>query len=211
MDNPFNLPAFISPLTDKQHAQLGRIALLWGQADYILDELIGVTLELPKDLQAQFIGEKPIGPKLDIIKPHLAKIENEEARDCARTFYSLLNNTKTKRNHVFHGVWGWRPNERAKKVEVCARHPKNLDNPVKVDDLSGLETALCQATNLGMRAVLLIKELPLTKGVIRCLHGKPEDPPEWFVQWTQQHPLADENLDRNWLEGQLPWLVDPLK
>lgn len=176
---------------------MGRIALLWGQADYILDELIGVTLDLPKDLQAQFIGEKPIGPKLGIIQPHLPKIEKKEARDCARTFYSLLNNTKTKRNHVFHGIWGWRPNERAKKVEVCARHLQNLDNLVKVDDLSGLEAALCQVTNLGMRAVLLIKGLPTTKGVIRCLHGKADDPSEWFVRWTQQRPLADDNLNRN--------------
>lgn len=204
------MPAFISPLTDQEHARLGRIAVLWGHLDFILDELILHILNLTVEQRAKFIGEKPMGPKLEFIRPELGKIKHDDARSKAKEFFRLLNDTKAKRNHVFHGVWGWRAPPKKKKPEICARHPKSLQNPVRNSDLTALERTLCQASHAGFRALELLREWTPSEGPARFAHGK-GPPPEWYVQWTEQHPLRVENLDRKWQLGELPRLVDPIK
>src|SRR5688500_15958259 len=132
-------PAFVSPLTDEQHARLGRIAVLWGHIDFLLDELLLNVLKLTRAQRTTLIGEKPIGPKLDYLKPALKTIKDPVARDKAEEFYKILNNTKAQRNHMFHGAWGWHVEERTKTMSAAARHPKSLTNPVRAEQLPRLE------------------------------------------------------------------------
>lgn len=211
MSDLYQLPGFVSPLTDAEHAQLGRIAILWGQADWLIDEIIPAALKITREQQRTLIGEKPLGPKLDILKPHLDAINPERAREAAKGIFHLLNNTKAQRNHAFHGIWGWRANPRTKKVDRCSRHPKSLHNPITVDDLPKLERTLCEAVTQGIMAVWLIRGREPEAAVVRFLHGRDDEVPEWFREWSEQHPLLADNWDRNWLAGQLPRLADPLK
>lgn len=210
MEELYEFPAFVSPLTDKEHAQLGRIAILWGQADWLIDEIILTALSITRELQKTLIGEKPIGPKIDILKPHLGDIKNPRAQEAARGFVERLDLTKAKRNHAFHGIWGWRA-ARNKKVERCSRHPKSLDNPVKAEDLPNLERTLCEAVTQGIMAVLLIRGREPEAAVVRFLHGRDGEVPAWFREWSEQHPLLGQSLDRSWSAGQLPRLADPMK
>lgn len=207
----YQLPSFVSPLTDKEHAQLGRIAILWGQADWLVDEIMLTALSLTRKQQETLIGKKPLGPKLLMLKPHLDDIKPLEAQAAARAVYKILNDTKAQRNHAFHGIWGWRANTRAKTVERYSRHPKALHNPVKVTDLPRLERALCEAVTQGIMAVWLIRGQQPIAGVVRFLHGRDTDVPEWFQRWSEQHPLLSDNWDQSWSAGQLPRLVDPMK
>ncbi|WP_294122084.1 hypothetical protein [Sphingomonas sp.] len=207
---PETQPALISPLTDKQHAQLGRIAVLWGHIDFVLDELLLNVLKLSITQRKMFIGEKPMGPKMDLIKPEISKIKDGNARDLTQRFYDLLNDTKRLRNHAFHGIWGWRAVDRGKKVEVCARHPKEPNNPLKASDLPALEAKLCRASHVGFDALAALRKWPPPAGVNRFSHGKAGPPPKWYARWLEQHPLVDANLDHSWLEGELPRLIDPL-
>ena len=211
MSKTYKLPAFVSPLTDEEHAQLGRIAILWGQADWLIDEIILSALDITRTLQKTLIGEKPIGPKIALLKPHLGDIADERAQEAARGFVERLNNTKAKRNHMFHGIWGWRAHPQKKVVERCARHPKSLHNPAKVDDMPQLEETLCEAVNQGLMAVAILRGVEPQAGVVRFLHGRDDEVPEWFQQWSEQHPLLGDNWDQNWKAGQLPRLIDPLK
>lgn len=211
MTDIYQLPAFVSPLTDKEHAQLGRIAVLWGQADWLIDEIMLTALSLTRKQQETLIGEKPLGPKLDMLKPHLSDIQPDAAQTAARAIHKILNDTKAQRNHAFHGIWGWRANTRSKTIERCSRHPKALHNPIKVTDLPRLERALCEAVTQGIMAVWLIRGEQPVAGVVRFLHGRDRDAPPWFQQWSEQHPLLGDNWDRNWSAGQLPRLVDPMK
>lgn len=211
MPDTYQFPAFVSPLTDEEHARLGRIAILWGQADWLIDELILSALSITRELQKTLIGEKPISPKIDILKPHLGEIENDRAQEAARGFVERLDATKAQRNHAFHGIWGWRANLRQKTVERCSRHPKALDNPVKVSDLPRLEATLCEAITQGIMAVWLIRGLEPVAGVVRFLHGRDDEAPEWFRQWSEQHPLLGQNWDHSWSAGQLPRLIDPME
>lgn len=208
--NPL-LAAYISPLTDKQHAQLGRIAVLWGYADYLLDFILQTATGLNNEQHREFVRDKPFGAKLETLRTHLSNITDDEARDAAKMFRMALNNTKTKRNQAFHVAWGWRSDEGKADPQICSRHHTTPHNPTKASDLTKLEADLCSATALGMFAYTRINKAPTNKGVIRFLHGASGNPPEEFLQWLEQHPLRDDNLDRSWKEGELPRLVDPLK
>ncbi|MBM0170090.1 hypothetical protein [Altererythrobacter sp. C41] len=185
--------------------------MLWGQADWLIDEIILTALSITRKQQQTLIGEKPLGPKLDLLKKHLDDIADARAREAAKAIHQRLNDTKAQRNHAFHGIWGWRANPRSKKVERCSRHPKALDNPIKAQDLPKLEQTLCEAVTQGIMAVWLIRGREPESAVARFLHGRDEDVPEWFRQWSEQHPLLGDNWDRNWSAGQLPRLVDPMR
>ena len=191
MSYPEYLPPYISPLTDKQHAQLGRIALLWGYADSMLDELLLDTLSLTLEQRAMLIGEKPMGPKLDLLRPNIVKIANLDARSKAKAFFDLLNSTKAQRNHAFHGVWGWRVVERERKMVPASRHPKSLENPIKATDLPGLEAILCCACHLGYDAVGIIRGWDARAGIGRAYHLKDGPQPGWYLRWIEQHPSCD--------------------
>lgn len=184
--------------------------MLWGQIDFILDELLLHILNLTIDQRQTLIGEKPMGPKLDLMKPQIKKIVDSEIRGLIEIFYRLLNDTKAKRNHAFHGIWGWRAIDRGKKVQICSRHPKALHNPVRASDLPTLEAMLCEASHIGMDALAILRGWDLPEGVSRFSHGK-GPAPEWYEQWLEQRLLGDHNLDRSWSAGELPRLIDPMK
>jgi hypothetical protein len=204
------IPGFISPLTDEQHAQLGRIAVLWGHCDFLLDQLLAKVHRLTKAQKEAFIGEKPIGPKLLFLKPKLKGIRDPVLKERVRTFYDILNNTKAKRNHIFHGAWGWRAMNRDGDVRVCARHPKSLANPVFVEELPEIEKSLCDASRAGTDAMFIYERQQPIHQCMRYLHGHGRYPAKWFQRWLDTHPLDDASLDRSWKEGQLPRLTDPL-
>lgn len=208
--NPL-LSAYVSPLTDEQHARLGRIAVLWGYADYFLDFFLQHAIGLTFAQHNALVRDKSFGAKLETLKNHLADVKDEETRDAIKMFRVALNNTKTKRNQAFHGAWGWRGIEGKSEPEICARHHTTPHNPAKASDLPKLEADLCSATALGMFAFTRLNGAPPMKGATRFLHGNGSEPPPEFEQWLTQHPLSAENLDCSWSEGELPRLVDPLK
>jgi hypothetical protein len=205
------IPGFVSPLTDEQHAQLGRIAVLWGQCDMLLDDLLTRLHRLTKEQKKAFIGEKPIGPKLELLKPKLNGIRDPHVKERIGLFYDILNNTKAKRNHIFHGSWGWREMNRDGDVRVCARHPKAPANPVFASELPELEKQLCRASRAGTDAMLIFNKQTPPEGATRYLHGRGRKPSKWFLRWLEQHPLDAANLDHSCKAGQLLRLVDPLK
>lgn len=202
------VPPFISPLTHDQHARLGRIAVLWGQIDMILDYMLDVALDLKPRQRMTLIGEKPIGAKLDMLSNHFDDIKDQKARELARQFWDLAHQTKTIRNRCFHGVWGFRVGK-PHKVTAAATHFKSGADPVRSTQLPALEKKLCRTARVGMDALILLHEFNRKSGCNRLYHG-PGDPPEWLEEWREQHPLDDRSLDRRWKLGQLPFATNPL-
>lgn len=208
-DPSADLPAFISPLTHDQHAQLGRMAVLWGQVDMILDNLLDLALNITPAQRMTLIGEKPIGAKLDILSKHLSGLTHPQGQKLARRFWDLANQTKTQRNRCFHGVWGWWASP-SKKVIPAASHFKAKENPVKVGDLAAIERKLCQTSRAGIEALRLIQDWKTDlRGSNRLFHGKSPSPP-WLEEWCEQHPVDDRSLDRRHKRGQLPYLAEPV-
>jgi hypothetical protein len=182
MADPYEFrPPFVSPLTHDQHARVGRIALLWGQIDMELDQLLMIALNLPGRQLRTLMGEKAIGRKLEMLENHLDDLKSSEARKCAREFWNLTNQTKTLRNRCFHGIWGFACS-RDKKVIAAAGHFKALNDPLRASQLPALEKKLCKTARVGLLA-LRAAGMPFTDGHNRLFHGTGK-PPAWLQEWT---------------------------
>lgn len=155
------------------------------------------------------IGERPIGGKLEMLKNNLKNIANQEARTLANEFWGMANQTKTMRNRCFHGVWGFSVS-RGEKVTAGAAHFKEVENPVRADQLPELEKRLCKTARIGWNALTGINDFAnASQGCVRLFHGK-GDTPAWLPEWRAQHPLDDHALDHRHKSGQLPYLTKPL-
>jgi hypothetical protein len=81
-DDPFEFVApFVSPLTHDEHARIGRIAVLWGQIDMALDQLLDKALGITPKQRRALIGEKPTGAKHDLLSRHLNDNEDQGGRE----------------------------------------------------------------------------------------------------------------------------------
>lgn len=84
MSDPIEFfPGYVSPLTDKEHARIGRIALLWGQIEHFVEALIprvsGLSVE---ELKALKVPDKPVGSKVLFLKAAANRLKDKA---CART------------------------------------------------------------------------------------------------------------------------------
>lgn len=212
MSDPYEfVPPFFSPLTHDQHARLGRIAVLWGQIDMILDQLLQAAMGLTGKQLRTFGGEKPIGVKLGWLGNHMDDLHPQSGRDLAQQFATLADETKNQRNRCFHGVWGFRP-ARGQRIVAAASHFKEVHNPVTTDDLPALEKKLCRTARVGTRALveLGIFSADNVRGCNRLFNGPGDDPPGWLSEWSAEHPVDDSALDSRHKLGQLPFLKEPL-
>jgi hypothetical protein len=203
-----DVPAFYSPLTHEQHAQLGRIAILWGQIDMFVDNLLTAVLGIDPDLRAQLFNEKQIAGKLDHLLKSAPNVSDMKARVAVIAFINSALALKSDRNRCFHGVWGFRIVR--KSVEAAAQHHRALENPFKAADLPRLERSLCQLSHQGMLALNALGEMDLLTGAYPLFHGQMPDQ-EWLAEWTEQHYADRHNLGRSYKLGRLPYLEHPLK
>ena len=203
------IPPFMSPLTHDQHARLGRISILWGQIDMVLDQLLQVALNITGEQRQALIGDRPIGGKLDLLKNNANGITNKTARSLALEFWDLTNQTKLMRNKCFHGVWGLHLG-RNQSVTPAASHYKEMENPVKVTQLPALEKKLCKTARCGWNALTILNGMSgKSNGCSRLFHGK-GDTPAWLPEWIERNPKGDHILDRRYKAGQLPYPAKPL-
>lgn len=208
MSDPLEfLAGYVSPLTDAEHATIGRIALLWGQADHFVEQLLPVVSGLSwEQLEALQITSKPTGSKVGFLKASARKLIDEALREQVLTFCTIVDDCKTSRNHVFHGMWGWRGDHRTERVVPAARKESELHNPFPASKLPALERKLCKASRLGFDLVIsLVFRQSARPHPSRFLHhGAQGDAPEWFQQWSARNPWDDDDPGRIEIAGQVP-------
>lgn len=211
MARPFEfIPGYISPLTDKQHAQIGRIALLWGQVEHFVEHLIMDVSGLSWDeLETLGVMSKSIAAKVDFLNVIRHREKNAKVREEILEFCEAIHETKLARNHVFHGVWGWRGDNRTKTVVPSARKASQPKQPFKATQLPGLEKKLCRCSRLGVDLFMHYTMPGHRTRLGRHLHHTGEKAQPWFRQWSAHNPVGDDVLDRNVKEGRLPWLAEP--
>lgn len=204
------IPAYISPLTDKQHARLGRVVVLWGQVEHFVERLLCRVSGLSwKELETLQITEKPVGAKIKFMSTARSRLKNAELEGRVQLFCDLLNEIRDSRNHAMHGIWGWRANSRNKTVEPCARRTGSPKTPMKMTQLAALEKKLCRISRLGLDLTSHFDKFPRAK-YNRFLHHADNEPPEWLRQWSRRNPLDCEVLDHSSKGGKLPRLAEPL-
>lgn len=202
------MAGYLSPLTDKEHARLGRISVLWGQIEYYLDHLLPVVSGFSDaELKAIGLTEKNVGTKTQFLKAAIQRLTDPARAHEARRFCELIDNTKVARNHAFHGLWGWRASSRSKTVEPCARHSKHPAKPLKIADLAKLEKALCACSRVGHDLLNECLGWEKERQPVRFFHGADKAVPTWLSEWTGRNRVGREYLDQNAKEGQLPRLA----
>ena len=211
-DDPLEyVPAFISPLTDKEHARLGRVVVLWGQVEHFVERLLCRVSGLSwKELEALQITEKPMGAKTNFISMARKRLQDPDMEAKVQQFCDLLNETKVARNHAMHGMWGWRANSRTKTVEPCARRTVDPKQPMKTAQLAALEKKLCRISRIGSDLTNQFDGGRFRAKYGRFTHHADKEPPEWLRQWSARNPLDYDALDRSAKGGRLPRLEKPL-
>lgn len=208
MSDPLELlPGYVSPLTDKEHATLGRIAVLWGQIEHFVEELLPAATGLSRDdLEALQVTSKTIASKVDFLATASKRINDERLRNEVLNFCAIIHETKTQRNHVFHGMWGWRGDDRTKRVFPAARKESDPHAPFPASSLSTLEKKLCKCSRKGFDLLCrYVYGQSVRHHPSRFFHhGLPGDAPEWLEQWTQHNPWGGEAPDYIEQAGQLP-------
>ena len=211
-DDPLDFtPPYVSPLTDEQHATIGRITLLWGQVEHYAEALLPPLTGLSwGELEAISVTERAVGSKLNLIKEVNKRNENEELKEKVALFCRLVDETKNARNHIFHGMWGWRGTGKSKKVEPAARKTKVPSQPFKAERLDHVEKQLCRCARVGSEAARIIYGWNERSKYNRYIHHDgPERHPKWLEQWSERNPLEYESLDRISKAGRLPVLPKP--
>lgn len=203
-----DVPAFYSPLTHEQHAQLGRISLLWGQVDTFVDQLLTAVLHGMEELRSDMFRDKPIGKKLDFLTTRIRDKPDAPEKQLIEEFIAAVHSVKSERNACFHGAWGFRIGR--KKVEAAAQHHKASNESFNAERLPKLERRLCQISHLGRELLEELGLLPvLPEGAQPLFHG--DDPTqEWFQEWLEQHRSDCHSPDHRWKPGRLPFLERPL-
>ncbi|MEP0189187.1 MAG: hypothetical protein ABJP70_04100 [Erythrobacter sp.] len=212
MSDPLEfIPAYISPLTDAQHARIGRIAILWGQIEHLVEQILPRVCNLTwEELISIKVASKPIAAKVDLLNAAKERLADEPLKERVREFCTSINETKVARNHLFHGMWGWRGSSRAETVVPAARKTTNPEQPLSAERLPELEKKLCRASRLGEDLVNQLNSELVRVKYTRYLHHDDTDSfPEWLQRWSERNPLDDEEMDRNSKLGTLPHLKTP--
>jgi len=205
-----DVPAFYSPLTHDQHAQLGRIAVLWGQIDMFMDSLLTYVVGISPELRKRLLSDRPTGAKLDLLRDFLKDRPDGEPKKSISKFVKMAVGAKATRNQCFHGTWGYRILRKKKKVIAAAQHHKQPEQPFKVDDLPKLERKLCQISHQGMLAISAVNGEDPPLGAQPLFHGDVSFE-EWFSEWRTRHYEDRHTPGRNWKPGRLPYLEHPLE
>lgn len=205
------IPGYISSLTDVEHARIGRIAVLWGQienfVEHMLPHVSGLTWD---EIQAIGLAEKPVGQKVAFLKAAAKRIGDTALQQSVLNFCATIDDTKSARNHVFHGIWGWRAVQKTKSVVPAARKTSQPSQPFKASQLPGLEKKLCACSRQGSDIMMSLWREGVRSKYTRFIHhGARDELPEWLEQWTERNPLDDVLLDRIGKAGQLPRLSEP--
>ena len=212
MNDPLEfVPGYISPLTDKQHAALGRIAILWGQIEHFVDSLIPIISNLNwEQLDALQVRSKTISSKTDFLVASTSKMPDSKLKDDIRLFCAMIHETKGPRNHAFHGMWGFRAESRKERVFAASRKETDPRSPFPASGLPNLEKKMCKCSRMGMDIIAKLWGAPGRPEMSRFFHhGEPIEAPQWLRQWSERNPLDDGDLDRNAKAGQLPRLSAP--
>lgn len=176
-------PAFAVPLTQLELLTLGYITLVWGQIDFLLDEILMFAHEFDAEQRKQFLTDKPIGGKLDMLVKNISRLD-PEIQGTATAFADLLRATKQQRNSACHGVWGWKWEKRSKTRQVAVRHSTTINNPVHATQLRGLADQLTEASLLGSQLMCGLRELGYEPAIQFTWGGGVDanTPPTWLEQ-----------------------------
>lgn len=152
-------PAFAVPLSPQELHDLGVIAVVWGQIDFILDEIICHIHGFDTHQRATFVTDKMIGTKLDLVRSDYERLP-KKFHPPIKALITRLSLIKQNRNSAFHGVWGWKWEKRSKTRHVAAFHAKTKNNPLKPIQLQGMVEELIDCSKIAGEVMADLHGMP---------------------------------------------------
>ena len=203
-DRLSKLAAYVSPLTDAEHATIGRIAVLWGQLEFYVEELLEALNPLSKKESKELdFGNMRISKKVRLLRSFSDREVDEEKRSKIDEFCCSIENTRDSRNDIFHGIWGWRAYNRSKEMIPSARKSKNPNDPFRFDRLPDVELQMCQTARIGHRLVETYWNCTPEVRTSRFVHHSDDADDAWMMKWCDENPILSDPKVANPIDGQL--------
>lgn len=105
MDNA--LPSWLIPLSDEDQARLGRIVVMWGQVESVLDYIIQAFTPIDEAAYKSLLGGRMLSTKVGIVLNLAKEITNLRTMKACEELCSLINASSSDRNDAVHGRWGY--------------------------------------------------------------------------------------------------------
>jgi hypothetical protein len=99
--------AFESPLSDEQLAELGRLVVNCGFAEFLVGQHVGMLHNVQHSSRGVLIHAIPFQRKLEILKNGLETIPGGKTRSLVKEACTLAGAAITDRNLLIHGIWGF--------------------------------------------------------------------------------------------------------
>ena len=182
------------------------MAILWGQVEFFVERLMPRVSGLSwQELETLGVAAKPIASKVAFLSAARKRLKDDDVAKEVQAFCDLIQETKTARNHVFHGIWGWRGTARTERVEPAARKQSTPKQPFKAAKLPDLERKLAKCSRMGADLCAGFWGWNERARLTRFFHhdGGDNAAPKWLLQWSERNPVDDAVLDRSAKEGQL--------
>ncbi len=188
-------PAFAVPLSPEQLHDLGVIAVIWGQIDFMLDEILAHVHAFDKAQRDAFLTDKLMGTKVEMLTKEYLRLP-AELHPLATDLVKRINNLKPRRNSAFHGVWGWRLEKRSQTRQPAAYHHKSRDNPLRAQNLRAMTQEMIDCSKVAgqlMSALLGFEFRPATQ----FLWGPGgNEPPPWLAADPSKIQKGRQSSDR---------------
>lgn len=107
VDAEWPTPAFRVPFDEEQLVLMGLIAVVWGQIDFWINQIIQSLHGIDYAQRKLLLGDKTIGPKLDLITKSLDRVADDAVREAIRQAVAATRTTLERRNAAAHGMWGF--------------------------------------------------------------------------------------------------------
>jgi hypothetical protein len=173
-------PAFAVPLTPEQLHDLGVIAVIWGQIDFMLDEILAHVHAFDKAQRDAFLTDKMIGTKVEMLTKEHERLP-PELHGLAVDLVKRINRLKQRRNSAFHGVWGWRLEKRSKTRQVAAYHHKTRDNPLRAQNLRAMTQEMIDCSKVAGQLMSSLLGFDFRPATQFAWGPGGDEPPPWMT------------------------------
>ena len=123
------------PLTRTELTALGRFAVIFGQIDHYVTQILFHLAFVDTRAGYQMLENTTTGVKVGHLRKNLYRIRPKPLRAKTKSFIDDIGGLIERRNHMFHGLWGWYIAPMGVTRPAC-HYPKNSEPvfPNKIDE-----------------------------------------------------------------------------
>jgi hypothetical protein len=138
--------AFECPLTDDQLRELGRLALNFGYAEFLLDATLSRLLQVEGKAKKALIAPLTTRRKIELIEENLGQIADEAAIEHIKRACKTIDQANGDRNQLIHGYWAFHVDKETKEIQPASNSKKPSRQKLSPERLATLADAIAVAT-----------------------------------------------------------------